>query len=66
MLYWITDPELDSARQEEFSLDLGFPDQSSAEEWLGEFYQDLLAAGVSAVSLTDGDQIVFGPMALEE
>jgi hypothetical protein len=66
MLYWITDPELDSAQQEAFGLDLGFTDQASAESWLGEFYPDLAAAGIISVSLTDGDQIVFGPMALEE
>lgn len=47
------------------SLDRGFPTQGEAETWLGEFYPDLLAAGVRAVTLQEADRVVYGPMALE-
>lgn len=43
----------------------GFPSQGEAESWLGESYPDLLAAGVRAVSLHEGDRRVYGPMSLE-
>ncbi|GAB2569665.1 hypothetical protein [Microlunatus antarcticus] len=42
-----------------------FPSQGEAESWLGEVYPDLLASGVHAVSLYDGDRFVYGPMSLE-
>ena len=42
-----------------------FPTQGEAESWLGETYLDLLASGVSAVSLYEGDRLVYGPMGLE-
>ena len=42
-----------------------FPSQGEAESWLGETYPDLLASGVSAVSLFEGDRPVYGPMGLE-
>ena len=42
-----------------------FPSQGEAESWLGETYPDLLAAGTRAVSLYDGDRLVYGPMSLE-
>lgn len=47
------------------SLDRTFPSQGEAESWLGEFYPDLLARGVRAVSLREADRLVYGPMALE-
>jgi hypothetical protein len=43
----------------------GFPSQGEAESWLGETYPDLLAGGVRAVSLYEGDRLVYGPMSLE-
>ncbi|HEY0239094.1 MAG TPA: hypothetical protein VGC37_10620 [Friedmanniella sp.] len=42
-----------------------FPTQGEAESWLGETYPDLLASGVHAVSLYEGDRFVYGPMSLE-
>jgi hypothetical protein len=38
--------------------------QSDAESWLGENWRDLLARGVAAVSLFDGETRVYGPMSL--
>ena len=42
----------------------GFPTQSDAENYLGESWQDLLAAGVEAVTLRQHDAVVYGPMSL--
>ena len=42
-----------------------FPSQGEAESWLGETYPDLLAGGVKAVTLHQGDRRVYGPMSLE-
>ncbi|MFN2536825.1 MAG: hypothetical protein ABR549_01565 [Mycobacteriales bacterium] len=42
-----------------------FPTQSDAESWVGEVWRELLAAGISAVSLYDGDHKTYGPMSLE-
>jgi hypothetical protein len=42
-----------------------FPSQGEAESWLGETYPDLLASGVHAVSLYEGDRLVYGPMSLD-
>lgn len=42
-----------------------FPSQGEAESWLGETYPDLLEGGVRAVSLYEGDRLVYGPMSLE-
>ena len=41
-----------------------FPSQGEAETWLGEFYPELIAAGVQAVSLYEEDRLVYGPMNL--
>ena len=41
-----------------------FPSQSEAESWVGETWRDLLADGVDAVTLLDGDEVVYGPMSL--
>ena len=42
-----------------------FPTQGEAESWLGEFFPDLLQAGVKTVSLYEEDRLVYGPMRLE-
>jgi len=42
-----------------------FPSQGEAETWLGEFYPDLVDAGVQSVSLYEADRRVYGPMSLE-
>lgn len=41
-----------------------FPTQSDAENWLGESWRELLAAGVESVTLLQGDAVVYGPMSL--
>jgi hypothetical protein len=42
-----------------------FASQGEAETWLGEFYPELMSAGVRAVSLYEEDRLVYGPMSLE-
>ncbi|MDT0201765.1 hypothetical protein [Nocardioides sp. AE5] len=41
-----------------------FASQADAESWVGEFYADLADLGVDAVSLFDGDRLVYGQMSL--
>lgn len=43
----------------------GFPTQAEAEAWLAEGWEELFDAGVVAVSLYEGDRLVYGPMPLE-
>ena len=38
--------------------------QGDAESWLGEHWRELLSRGVAAVTLFDGTEKVYGPMAL--
>lgn len=42
-----------------------FPTQSDAESWVGEVWRDLLAAGVSSVTLYEDDRKIYGPMGLD-
>lgn len=43
-----------------------FDSQESAEEWLGENFEELRAAGFTAVSLHEsGDRVIYGPMGLD-
>jgi hypothetical protein len=42
-----------------------FPTQSDAESWVGEVWRELLAAGVSAVTLFEDDRKTYGPMGLD-
>lgn len=44
--------------------DQRFPTQADAETWVGETWQDLLAAGVEAVTLYEVERAVYGPMGL--
>jgi hypothetical protein len=44
--------------------DKTFDDQTEAEQWLGDEWQDLLDGGVAAVTLLDGDSVIYGPMSL--
>ena len=53
-------PHLDSA----VAVADGFPSQADAETWIGEVWQDLLGAGVDAVTLLEGERVVYGPMSL--
>ena len=41
-----------------------FPSQSDAESWVGEFWRELVDQGVDAVTLVEGDRVVYGPMSL--
>ena len=41
-----------------------FPSQADAESWVGEFWRELLEAGVAQVTLLEGDREVYGPMKL--
>lgn len=41
-----------------------FPCQSDAESWVGEVWRDLVDSGVDAVTLFEGDRLVYGPMSL--
>lgn len=43
-----------------------FDDQLDAEQWLSDFYLDLLDLGVTQVSLFETDRLVYGPMPLTE
>lgn len=42
-----------------------FPTQSEAESWIGEEWPVLREAGVRAVTLREGDAVVYGPMSLD-
>jgi len=43
-----------------------FASQSDAENWLGEAWRTLAAAGVAGVTLLQDGQRVYGPMPLSE
>ncbi len=42
-----------------------FPSQSDAEAFVSDTWRDLRAAEISAVTLLDGDRVVYGPMNLD-
>jgi hypothetical protein len=49
------------------SVDVEMPDtdnQSDAESWLGENWRELLSRGVATVTLFEGEDEIYGPMAL--
>lgn len=48
---------------EEFA-DQRFPSQADAESWVGEFWAELAVRGVDAVTLIEGERVVYGPMSL--
>jgi hypothetical protein len=58
---------LDGQRQAVAGVAAGgtFPSQSEAESWLGEEWRALLDAGVDAVTLREGEAVVYGPMSLQ-
>lgn len=45
-------------------LDQEFPTQADAEAWLSGSFENLLDAGLDAVTLYEGDRVVYGPMSL--
>lgn len=42
-----------------------FTSQSDAESWVGEVWRQLREEGVEAVTLFEGDRLVYGPMSLD-
>ncbi len=64
--YWKpVEGEIDAQTRDDIGLDDRFDSQGDAESWLGEFYPDLVDAGITAVVLYDEDRQVYGPMRLE-
>lgn len=43
-----------------------FDSQQEAEDWFAAEWSGLREAGVDAVTLLDGDDVVYGPMSLHE
>lgn len=41
-----------------------FVSQSDAESWVGEVWAELAEESVDAVTLLEGDRVVYGPMSL--
>lgn len=64
---WVPDqkPGYSRSNNDAPSINRTFQTQGEAETWLGEFYPNLLSAGVRAVSLYEADRLVYGPMSLE-
>lgn len=60
--WWVPDR---ADQNDDSGLHRKFPTQGEAESWLGEFYPDLLDAGVGAVTLYEEERVVYGPMRLE-
>ncbi|MFN8146700.1 MAG: hypothetical protein U0R76_04450 [Candidatus Nanopelagicales bacterium] len=54
----------DGSMVDEVAPSEGFPAQSDAESWIGEEWASLLEQGVDAVTLLEGDRVVYGPMSL--
>ena len=65
MYRWVAVPPVPDAELAGLGLDQTWPDQAAAEEWLTGAYPDLLASGVTAVSLLEEDRPIYGPMSLE-
>lgn len=61
---WATDNAPDAAAAVEAGLGQAFGTQADAEAWLTAWYEDLVDAGVDAVTLLEGDRVVYGPMSL--
>lgn len=43
-----------------------FATREEAEAWLTQHWEELAEVGVSAVSLSEGDTVVMGPMSLSQ
>ncbi len=59
---WFWQPDV--SPNDDVGVERKFPTQGEAESWLGEFYPELLDAGVGAVTLYEEDRLVYGPMSL--
>lgn len=42
-----------------------FPTQADAEAFVSDTWRELRRAGIGAVTLLDGDRVVYGPMSLD-
>ena len=42
-----------------------FLTQAEAEDWIGLTWRELREAGVAAVTLTEDERVVYGPMSLD-
>ncbi len=62
----LTDSEATAEDLSAAGFDQTFISQELAESWLGENYLMLTDYGVSDVSLVHGEQVVYGPMSLEQ
>ncbi len=59
---------LENAAGDEVTSSVGqptFPSQSDAESWVGEVWRDLAEDGVDAVTLLEGDRVVYESMSLQ-
>ena len=54
----------DGSPADDLAASQSFPTQSDAETWIGEEWHGLLDAGVDAVTLLEGERVVYGPMSL--
>lgn len=57
---------LDAAGKTVDGPDEQFDDQQEAETWFATIWAELREQGVDAVTLLDGDAVVYGPMSLQE
>lgn len=55
---------LDAAGEALAGAEQEFPTRGDAESWLGEVWAELAQEGVDAVTLHEGDRVVYGPMSL--
>ena len=57
-----------SGQTDESAQDLGlatrYESQADAEAWLATSFEHLVDAGLTEVTLLDGDRVVYGPMSL--
>jgi hypothetical protein len=60
-----TDADGNEVTAPDAAPDPRFDTQEEAEDWLSASWPDLAAAGVSDVTLLDGDTEVYGPMSLQ-
>lgn len=61
---WVCADGPDAEAAAEAGLGQEFASRNEAEMWLGDYYEDLLDAGVTEVTLMDGDRVAHDPMSL--
>ncbi|MFT3877223.1 MAG: hypothetical protein QM708_12485 [Propioniciclava sp.] len=61
---WVSDGVVDAAAAAEAGLGEEFASRGDAEAWLSDYYEDLLDAGITEVTLMDGDRVAHDPMSL--